>query len=303
MKKELRFPYLTILCILCLFPVTSPTAAAPGGVSSFNRPFPTKQISYSFTLHNTTNRTLRKLDFWTYAPPKRHPIQQCLHLETSHPCRTVIDSLGNQVLHCIFSEIPPYATLVLRISAELSFSDNLNPLPEEDLQPYLSAERFIEADDPEIRRTASLLKQASPIKTAERIFQWVSGHIQDYRYSGEDRGALYALRNGRGDCSEAMYLFIALCRANGIPARGIGGYVCTESTLLDPEDYHNWSEFYANGAWHLADPQRKVFMQGRSQYVALRIIGKAADNPMGDDNRFRYVGDGAEVRMNRPLEM
>lgn len=294
-KKALPISSLIIICILAMTAATR----APGHDPSGRNPLPTKHIRYSFTLHNTTNRMLRQVDFWTYAPVKENALQKCMNLETSHPCQVVADNMGNQVLH--FSlPVPPYATIVLTISAELSFVEESRPMPVGDLQPYLLSEKFIEWDNPDIRCQAAILKQTTPGETAERIFQWVAEHIKDYAYFPEDHGAVFAFRYRRGDCSEAMYLFIALCRANGIPARGIGGYVVGKNALLDPNAYHNWGEFYTDGTWHMADPQRKVFVQSRSRYLAMRIIGRTSGNPMGDHNRFRCSGEGMEVRMNRP---
>lgn len=258
-----------------------------------------RQIRYSFTMRNTTNRLLPHVDFWTYAPVPKNSIQQRVNLDVSSPCRIVADNIGNQVLHFSVPNLPPYATWILSINARVSFSEKSAPIPAGDLRPYLEAEQYIEADDPDIRRAAAALKDASLLRTAERIFNWVSGHIKDYEYSEEERGALFAFRNRRGDCSEAMHLFIALCRANGIPARGIGGYVHGESSVLDPDAYHHWAEFYADGAWHVADPQRKVFCEGQSRYCALRIIGRTSGNPMENHHRFRFTGEGLEVRMNR----
>jgi hypothetical protein len=94
-----------------------------------------------------------------------------------------------------------------------------------------------------------------------------------------------------------MSLFAALCRAKKIPARGIGGYVCSGDSILQPGSYHNWAEFYEAGAWRIADPQKKVFRNRPSDYIAMRIIGESSKNPMGEFNRFRSSGDGLEVKM------
>ena len=298
MKKVILLFPLILACII----IPPAVSRAPWGDACFAKSPLYRQIRYSFTLRNTTNRTLRDVDFWTYAPVRESSLQECVKLETSHPSRIVMDSLGNQILHFSIAEIPPYATRILSISACLSFPevDGSIPVGEGDLRPYLVAEKFIEADNPDIRRTAAQLQQASHLKTAERIFQWVSEHIRHYEYASEDRGAVYAFRTGKGDCSEAMYLFVALCRASGIPARGIGGYVCDESSVLDPNAYHNWGEFYERGAWHMADPQKKMYGEGRARYIALRIIGRSPDNPMGERNRFHFHKEGLECRMNRP---
>jgi transglutaminase-like putative cysteine protease len=106
------------------------------------------------------------------------------------------------------------------------------------------------------------------------------------------------LKNRTGDCTEFMDLFAALSRANGIPARRIGGYVCRESGVVGPDDYHNWAEFYDGAAWRIADPQRKVFMEGPSRYVAIEIIAESPKNPMGTYHRVRVSGDGLKVKMN-----
>lgn len=82
-----------------------------------------------------------------------------------------------------------------------------------------------------------------------------------------------------------------------IPARGMSGYVCRENGILEPEAYHNWAEFYDGGVWKIADPQRRVFAQEASQYVAMRIIGSSSNNPMGTFHRYRCSIDQVEVTM------
>jgi hypothetical protein len=66
---------------------------------------------------------------------------------------------------------------------------------------------------------------------------------------------------------------------------------------LEPESYHNWTEFYEEGAWRIGDPQKNIFMRNSSHYIAMRIIGESPKNPMGEFSRFRWGGDGVEVKM------
>jgi len=221
-----------------------------------------------------------------------------VHLEASHPFQVISDDLGNQILQFTFKDLSPYATKIITIEADLLLSDTPNPMQVKDLSAYLRAEKYCESDDPEISQVAKELVGPKPVSTAENIFRWVAGHIQYAGYLREPRGARYALRHKRGDCTEFMYLFAALCRADNIPARCVGGYICPENAVLKPNSFHNWVELRDNGVWKIVDPQRKVFMQVPSHYIAMQVISESPTNPMGDYYRFRFAGDGLRVKMN-----
>jgi transglutaminase-like putative cysteine protease len=220
-------------------------------------------------------------------------------LEASYPYNLIVDDLGNQVLYFKFDNLPPYVTKVISITANLRLSDTANATPMDDPHSFLQSEKYLESNDSELSQFAKKFKGSSQLKTAEAIFRWVSENIEYTGYESDIRGALYALKNKRGDCTEFMYLFTALCRANSIPARGIGGYVLDDDTLLKPNMYHNWAEFYIEGVWSIADPQKKVFMQADSHYIAMQVIGESAKNPMGQYHRYRFSGEGLRVKMNK----
>jgi hypothetical protein len=63
------------------------------------------------------------------------------------------------------------------------------------------------------------------------------------------KGALAALRDGTGDCDELSSLFIALCRANDIPARTVRvpGHCYPEFYLLDAQGKGRWYPCQAAG--------------------------------------------------------
>jgi transglutaminase-like putative cysteine protease len=257
-----------------------------------------RQIQYSFALQNETNRLLERADFWTYAPVKQTATQRCERLEVSFPYELLVDDLGNQVLHFTFDRIPPFGTKIITIQAELALSDTPNLLPVPVPDTFLRPEKYIEADAPEVGQLAHKLKDPQSQNTPESIFKWVSENLRYTGYQRSDRGALYALRNKQGDCTEYMYLFAALCRANGIPARGLGGYFCSADSILKANEYHNWAEFYQDGRWRVADPQKKFFMRNGSSFIAMQVIRENPENPMGEFHRFRFVGEGLKVKMN-----
>ena len=257
-----------------------------------------RQIQYSFSLKNKTNLLLKNAEFWTYAPVKKTATQRCDHIEASHPYLLISDDLGNQVLHFTFDVIPPYGTRIITIKADLMLSDRPNSVVLTDPKPYLQSEKYIESDNPAILKTAQKLSKPTTLETAENIFKWVANNVKYSGYISHEQGALYTLSHKKGDCTEYMYLFTALCRANRIPARCTGGYICRANSILKPGGYHNWSQFYQNGSWRVVDPQNKIFMKDPFHYIAMRVFGASLDKPAGIFHRFRFKGEGLNVRMN-----
>jgi hypothetical protein len=257
-----------------------------------------RQIQYSFTLQNRTNQALKNAEFWAQAPVKETANQRCERLEVSHAYQLLSDEHGNQTLYFQLPEMPPFATVIVSVKAFLSLSDTPNELPIRDLKAYLQPEPFCESNAPEITRLAATLASGKPVDAAERIFNWVTSNVKDSGYIRNERGALYALKNKQGDCTEFMYLFAALCRAGQIPARNIGGYVCKGNTVVTPRDYHNWAEFYDGKRWRISDPQRKNLMKESSHYIAMQVIADTPRNAMAGFQRFRFAGRGLKVKMN-----
>ncbi|MEW5801615.1 MAG: transglutaminase domain-containing protein [bacterium] len=298
--KKFSRRYLFVVCLCMLFSGTGLTSTVrlTGTVNVFGADYPVfRQIQYSFTLQNRSNRLLKKAEFWTYGPVKQTATQRCVSIEASYPYQLITDDSGNQILAFSFENLPPYAIKIITIRAELEFSELSNQLPGQDTRAFLLAEEYIESDNPELSGFARGFQGPEPSKVVENIFHWITENIKYMGYVKNNRGALYAFRNRQGDCTEFMNLFIALCRANTIPARGIGGYVCPESSTLKAGEYHNWAEFFEDGLWKIADPQKKALRTNQSAYVAMMITGESSQNPTGKFSQFRFSGDGLYVEM------
>ena len=301
MSMKRAWFYSALLSALVLFGLDMKRAEkTPGTVLSSSEAHASvlHRIQYGFTLENTTNRMIEKGELWTYAPLPQTATQSCGTVDASHPYRLLRDDLGNRILHFTLRDLPPFSVTIITIKADLVFTDTPYPVAVETPQHYLKPEPFVESDDPQILQLARQLRGKDSMQTARHLFRWVAGNIRYAGYLREERGALYALRKREGDCTEYTDLFVALCRAGGIPARGIGGYPCGSDALLKPNTYHNWAEFFQDGAWHIADPQRKVFLTDSSPYVAMRVTGESRESPMENFSRFRFGGEGLKVRMN-----
>ena len=70
-----------------------------------------------------------------------------------------------------------------------------------------------------------------------------------YQFDPKIRSSVDALRSGHGDCEELTSLFIAVCRAAGIPARAVWvpGHCYPEFYLVDGEGHGRWFPCQAAG--------------------------------------------------------
>lgn len=263
--------------------------------------YPVKRnIRYSFTVQNKTNKLLEAVDLRVYGPVKQTSNQKAGLIEASLPFEVSVDDLGNQLLHFKLKNVPPYGAQIISINAAVNLTNTPNTLPIQNAEQYLAAEKYMETDNKQLQQLASQFKSEQKSDVAKKTYQWVNANLQYAGYTKDDRGALYALKTRKGDCTEYMYLYNALSRISGIPSRGVGGYVYTEDSILKPEDFHNWSELYIDNKWNTVDTQNGVFMDKQSHYIAMRIISKKLNTKLNLKNthQFAMASDDVSVKMN-----
>ncbi|HPT17382.1 MAG TPA: transglutaminase domain-containing protein [Kiritimatiellia bacterium] len=268
---------------------TAVLAEEPGAVERY--------VRYGFTVRNDSDRLVPVAELWVCAPLAETSVQRTRDLKSTPAAEERTDALGNHLLRIVFSNVPPYAVRLATVEATLEMVAEPRPggaAPERYLQP----EALIEFGDEAFARQAPAVPEGTLEEKAQWIFAWVKDNLRDSGYDGTDRGALHALTERKGDCTEYATLFAALCRRAGIPARVMGGYVVDRNARLSGAAYHNWAEFHAEGRWQLADPHAGVFREGADRYVATRIFGES-DSPLGTYARFRVVGDGLRAEMDR----
>jgi transglutaminase-like putative cysteine protease len=99
-----------------------------------------------------------------------------------------------------------------------------------------------------------------------------------------------ALRERRGVCQDFSHIMIALCRAWGIPARYVSGYLFTDregGDRSDPDATHAWVEvFLPSLRWIGLDPTNNVMAGER--HVAAAVGRDYSDVP---PSRGVYKGD------------
>jgi len=260
-----------------------------------------RQIRYSFTLENTRNTPLEQGELWVNIPARQTATQWGLRVTTSEDAELITDSWGNRALHFKAAPLPPYGARIVSLVADLKLASSPQSMTGTVDAVFNKAGLHAESDAPEIVTLATQLKtkKARPSDTAKAIYTWVSERIKHNGYHATDRGALWALQNQQGDCSEFASLFTALCRAAGIPARTLSGFTCPKNMIVKPYSLHNWSEFYADGVWRLADPLERNFGTNQTVYVTFAVMDVPSDSGKEPPALFRFEGAGLVVKMNK----
>lgn len=258
----------------------------------------TRILRYVLTVANPAAEPVEGGRLWVALLPRRTATQRCLRVDTSFPATIEGDGVGNAVLAIELPVLAGLAQKVLSVTCTIAYAEQPQPEALEAPETFLKAEPCIEANDARVTELGTSLHGDTVADTARRIDEWVRTHITDCGYTARDRGALACLAAKAGDCTEMAYLFAALCRANRIPARVVGGVRASANTVLRPTDYHNWAEFYDGSAWRVADPQGQRFLTDESCYVAMRVWTGDSSGVLGKWHRFRVEPEGLRARWN-----
>lgn len=239
-----------------------------GVVSTFNRPNG-EEISAIYGREQVYKMTLRySLENPTNSPaltqislPPDTAFQK-MHYHALDPLPNEIkkDIDGNWIANY---KIPANTASVVHLTAEALVTLEPNPkipitLPSKD---HIKSQKFWESD------SSFIIDKAQAYKTPNEIYDFV---ISSLNYSREELtlqnisrlGAVKAFdAPNSAVCQEFTDAFIAIARANKIPARRLIGYAYTENSVLRPLSFagdilHSWPEYYnyETNSWTQIDP-------------------------------------------------
>jgi hypothetical protein len=150
------------------------------------------------------------------------------------------------------------------------------------LQPSL----LIDSDNSDIQKVSIELKQKllSRNLKASGIQKYVRDNINHKDYYGHfNKKASETLNDRFGTCVNRARLFVALCRASGIPARTVWGYfyILPEA---NKEGHHEWAEYLNdNDQWTAIELDMRLYKYRNitEPYIGhIDLIYSAEENPI-----------------------
>lgn len=96
--------------------------------------------------------------------------------------------------------------------------------------------------------------EKNPYWIARKIYNYLIEHLE-YELAGGWNPAPVVLERGNGSCSEYTFVYIAMSRAAGLPARYVGSVVVRGDDASMDDVFHRWVEVYLpNYGWIPVDP-------------------------------------------------
>lgn len=255
-------------------------------------------IRYSFLLKNNSNEPLVDSRFSLFGPRLSSPSQNFTGFTASTPMEAVMDDHENLVFVANGLTIPPFGSKNISLTVSLDVHSKAPPSKVRDIKEYLGDEDYLNMSSPHVIEAARKFSQLEKKETPFAIYNWLIDNIESTGYVAQARGAEAAIRERKGDCTEFMHAFIALARLNGIPARPVGGFVLeSDAALVRSHEYHNWAEFYQDGRWIIADPQKQIIGDPVGKhYITFRYLSDQSDTA-GFSQRFLSFDPRLSVQM------
>lgn len=195
----------------------------------------------------------------------------------------------------------PFACHVAATVTRSAVETDLGRLLERPRRPYtlgglerrhlLGSEQAIESEDEAVRAFAARFDDGTrPVGVVARDLFLAVAERTAYR-DGMMRGAAACLRDGAGNCGDAAALFVAGCRAVGIPAR-----LCVGFYAPGVDRPHVWAEFLTpGGEWVPVDPSEASLRPdplarfGRLPADRIAVSRSADVRLVGPEPRFALV--------------
>ncbi len=179
----------------------------------------------------------------------------------------ITDKWEQKTAHFHFDNIPAGGTEDVEMTVKVKTYDvryfifpdkvgSINDIPKGIKEKYLSDNAKYQINNPIIQNAVkkAVGDEKNPYWMARNIYNYLIANMY-YEMVGGWNTAPAVLSRGNGSCSEYSFVYIAMCRAAGIPARYVGSIARRGDNASMDDVFHRWTEIYIpNYGWIPVDP-------------------------------------------------
>jgi len=269
-------------------------------------------LSYDFAVHGET----RRISLIVALPQTMPNRQKILSIKYSPEPTRLFSGNGNRYAEFVFINPDKQVKVEINIKAELLRYDlftargqlKRNYSESSELENFLKQEKYIEKGHPKIQEIAQSIEGQTEDEIVKKIYNYVADNMKYTIHGRSDWGAVKALQQKKGDCSEYADIFVTICRAKNIPARVATGYALRAAAASSK---HNWVEVYLKDfGWVPFDPswgdventifRDRAFSRLRPVYLYLSYVRNDELLRNYQFCAFRYWG--GKVRLKDSIE-
>lgn len=212
-------------------------------------------LRFDFLLRNDGPGEVARLDVYVAIPPNRDN-QRISGLSFSAPYTLLTDRYGQAAAYFRFTNLSSgqQATVSWEGDVEIEAMNyggepgqvgGLDQIPSDLVSAYTTNESLYRLESSIIQNAAQVARNGAtnPYWIARNIHDFVANRLTYNNDSHWDDAETVYLQQ-HGSCSEYTFLFIALCRANGLPARYVGGTRQRQDGTYVDTVFHRWAEVY-----------------------------------------------------------
>jgi DNA-binding beta-propeller fold protein YncE len=225
-------------------------------------------LEFTHQVRNYGPDTVKTLDVYLAIPENLNNQELLEPVEfVPQPNDILTDRWGQKVAHFQFKDLGPthFSTVSMKAKAKLYQTryfvfpekvGKLEDIPKSIKEKYLVDDTKYSINDPIIQNAVkkAVGDEKNPYWIARKIFSYVIDNME-YERSGGWNIAPTVLARGNGSCSEYSFVYIAMCRAAGLPAGYVGSVAIRGDDASWDDVFHRWVEVYLpNYGWIPVDP-------------------------------------------------
>lgn len=226
------------------------------------------KIRYTHQIKNFGPGNIKTLDVHIAIPKDRHNQKiNRIGYPVVQPGSMEEDKWSQETAHFHEEKIKPGKTVnyIMTTDAQIfavrhflfpEDAGELDEIPQKVKNQYLENNEKYQIKHPFIQKKVKEIVDGdeNTFWIARKIFDYLIDNMYYERVGGWNT-APTVLERGNGSCSEYTFVYIAMCRAAGLPARYVGSAVVRGDASCIDEVFHRWAEVYMPGyGWIPVDP-------------------------------------------------